>query len=397
MRIDLVFPVLPPTLDGIGDHTARLAAALSRHDCTVRILTAQKSWTAIPGVKVESVFGIAPRRNVSALRASVAADPPDLLVLQFEQFSYGRWGLNPFLPWTLKKIRRLLPRTRVGLMAHEDYIVPSDVRTAIMSVWQRAQLLALGRLSDLILFSIEQWVSTYRSWFPDTPVQHLPVGSNIPLCPMNRGEMRRTYGIGTDDFVVGLFGSMHPSRQFTPVRRALRRLREHISSTRILYIGKHGDKVRARIGGDIPFQDAGPLPAADVSRCFSIMDLYLVPFRNGTSTRRGSFLTALQHGVPTVSTLGDETDRVLRNENDRGCVLIPWKDVEGFAEAAVQLASDDGRRREMGERARDVYRLHFDWDQLADQFLQYAADLGVYRSSLVHDDGAPRAPLVSPN
>jgi glycosyltransferase involved in cell wall biosynthesis len=127
------------------------------------------------------------------------------------------------------------------------------------------------------------------------------------------------------------------------------------------------------------------------------MDLYLVPFRNGTSTRRGSFLTALQHGVPTVSTLGDETGRVLRNENDRGCVLIPWNDVEGFAEAAVQLASDDGRRREMGERARDVYRLHFDWDQLADQFLQYAADLGVYRSSLVHDDGAPRAPLVSPN
>ena len=37
MKIDILFPVLPPTIDGIGDHTARLAAALSGF-AQVRIL-----------------------------------------------------------------------------------------------------------------------------------------------------------------------------------------------------------------------------------------------------------------------------------------------------------------------------------------------------------------------
>ena len=39
MDIDFIFPVLPPSLDGIGDHTAHLARALAAQGGTVRVLT----------------------------------------------------------------------------------------------------------------------------------------------------------------------------------------------------------------------------------------------------------------------------------------------------------------------------------------------------------------------
>src|SRR6056297_3477403 len=110
--------------------------------------------------------------------------------------------------------RRSLPTTRVALMAHEDFVSAREsLPFAIMSLWQRPQFWALGHSADHVFLSIDAWAQKYQRWFPRTPVEHLPVGSNIPRRSISRAAARRELNLPDDAFVVGVFGSAHPSRQ----------------------------------------------------------------------------------------------------------------------------------------------------------------------------------------
>ena len=364
MRIDLVFPVLPPALDGIGDHTAHLAQALARRGCRIRVLSTQTVPNPIPGVDVVDAFGLDPIWRVRDLASAVRHDPPDWLFVQFNQFSYGRWGFNPFLPWTLSQLQQSLSRTRIAIMAHEEFVPGNTLRNAVMATWQRAQFWALGRIGDLIGYSTSSWMSKFKPWFPTTPACHLPVGSNLPLSPLTRDEARAKFELSAP-FVVGYFGSVSGSRHLDHIRSSLQKL-DSSASERIefLYIGRHGATLRDALSG-LPVRDLGPLPAPDVADAFAAMDLYLAPFVAGVSTRRGSFMAALQHGVPTVATAGMQTDPIFHRNDGNAFVLRPETDVDAFAEIASALQKDPDQRHQLGRVARRLYRDEFDWPVLA--------------------------------
>ena len=379
MRIDLVFPVLPPALDGIGDHTAHLAAALGPTD-DVRVLCAQPEHTPIDGVEVIPAFTLNTRRGIRPLQSVVEAQPPDWLLVQFNQFSYGRWGLNPYLPHTLYRLKRACPSMRLAWLAHEDFMPTTSLKSALMSTWQRAQFWALGHLADHIFFTTDVWVDTYRSWFPNTPMERLAVGSNIPNVEAARADERTRLGLDPDAFVVGYFGSLHNSRLLPMLHTALRRLQVVNDHLVVLYVGPQGDELRRTLF-DVPVHDAGPLPAADVSRCFAAMDLHLTPFLDGVSTRRGSFMAGLQHGVPTVTTCGRHTAPWMRAAHDDAFLLAPEDAPDQFAHHAHALMTDSSRRRQIGDGGQAFYQRHFDWPVLAAQL----------RRALAPSEGASRS------
>ena len=368
MRIDLVFPVLPPTLDGIGDHTARLAEALSER-ASVRVLTAQAEVDPIPGATVETAFSHPPRRGVLELIDAVRADPPDWLFLQFNQFSYGHWGLNPFLPAVLYQIQRRCPGTRLAVLFHEDFLPATSWKNALMTTWQRAQFWTLGRLAHHVFFSIEPWVQQYRSWFPDTPVDHLPVGSNIPQVDAEREGVRDALDIDRETFVMGVFGSLHESRLLPHIRAAADAVRRDADDALLLYVGPDGENFR-RAMGERPVRDAGRLSARAVSRHVRAMDLYLAPFVDGISTRRGSFLVAPQHGVPTIGTHGPLTDPVLQDHDETAFVLTPTDNPTAFGRAARALHRSPERRSDMSKAARRLFERHFKWATIANRALR---------------------------
>jgi len=369
MRIDLVFPVLPPTLDGVGDYTAHLAREMASA-CDIRILTAQAEATPIPGVRIEPAFSLEWPWQIGGLVDAVAADPPDWLLIQFVPFSYGRWGLNPYLPLALRRIKNALPDTQIALMAHEDF--PSfteGTKLAIMSLWQRPLFWALGQLADHVFLSIDVWAQRYQTWFPDTPVEHLPVGSNIPRLGITRPEARERFQLPSEAFVVGAFGNAHPSRQLDRIGTALTHLQSLLPNVCALYAGAEGTAFRRRIPDTVPFYDLGPLPAEAVSAAFETMDLYLTPFRNGVSTRRGSFLVGIQHEVPTLSTHGNETDPLLIDRNEEAFLLVPWEDPALFCTAAERLALSSTERTRIGTRGATFFEATFAWPRIADRLL----------------------------
>lgn len=364
MRIDLVFPVLPPRLDGIGDHTARLARALARRGHDVRVLTGHDQTGDLGGVDIVGAFDLSPIWKITDLVRTVREAPPDWLFLQFNQFSYGRYGFNPWLPLTLRKIRRGIPDIRIAMMAHEEFVPANTLRNIVMTTWQRTQFWALGQIAELIGYSTSSWIDKFRPWFPTTPACHLPVGSNLPLSPLTRDEARAKFELRAP-FVIGYFGSVSGSRYLDHIRSSLQKL-DGDASERIefLYIGRHGSALRDALPG-LPVRDLGALPAPDAADAFAAMDLYLAPFVAGVSTRRGSFMAALQHGVPTVATAGTQTDPILHRNDGNAFVLRPETDVDAFAEIASALQKDPDQRHQLGRVARRLYRDEFDWPVLA--------------------------------
>jgi glycosyltransferase involved in cell wall biosynthesis len=370
MRVDLCFPVLPPVLDGIGDYTARLAAALAAEGISVRILTAQSEWTPIPGVQVVQAFRYPPRRGVWELVAAVSADPPDWLIVQFNQFSYGRWGLNPFLPMVLRRLRRLCSAMRVALMFHEDFVPPSTWKNRVFRCWQIPQFWALGRLAEVVAFSIQPWVERYRFWFSQAHVVHWPVGSNIPNVGLTRAAARNQLGIASETLVLGVFGTIGAGRLLDYIQAALVRLQQENLAFEVLYVGPHGARLRDHLPEGIFVRDAGSLPAEAVSMHLAAMDLLLAPFIDGASTRRGSLIAGLAHGLAVVSTEGPSTDPMLRFVHGKALWLTPVGDRAAFAAAVLQLAQQSALRASLGEEASAFYAAHLDWSRLARRVLK---------------------------
>jgi glycosyltransferase involved in cell wall biosynthesis len=59
-------------------------------------------------------------------------------------------------------------------------------------------------------------------------------------------------------------------------------------------------------------------------------------------------------------------------------VVVDPADADGFADAALRLLEDNGRRHELGERARAFAEERFDVERIADEFLGvFAAAAGV--------------------
>jgi glycosyltransferase involved in cell wall biosynthesis len=238
-----------------------------------------------------------------------------------------------------------------------------------MTLWQRVQFWSLGQQADVVGFSIQPWADRYQSWFSDSDVEHWPVGSNIPKEEASHSTARRHLGISESTFVAGVFGTLRSSRLVDWIRRAVGSLGKQSEDFLLLYVGPDGDTLRKEITS-VQIRDAGALPAPEVSLHLAGMDLHLSPFTDGASTRRGSFLAGLQHGVPTVSTHGPLTDALLYHHAGQAFLLTPHDDPAEFERAVIQLYHECRRRLEMGSVAQRFFDKHFRWSAIAGKVLK---------------------------
>jgi len=359
VKITIIAAALPPQLDGIGDYSAQLAAELARSQ-DVTVLTGAPTPDPIPGVRIETVFSVDDPASVQGIADFVETNPPDWALLQYNPFSYGRWGLNLHLPRIMQQIKRHCPQTRVALMVHEPFVPIITPQFAVMATWQRWQLWRLGQTADALFFSIDPWAKRFGRWFPGKPALHLPVGSNIPRVPITRQEARARLGIREDAVILGLFGTASSGRMLDRATESLTALRSAGIPAQVLYVGPHQDAICAALGSESVIA-GGPYPAEEVSRRLFAMDIYLAAYIDGVSTRRGAFMAALQHGIAAVGTRGPLTDKALEQEAGHAFLLADVTDPPAFRAAVSSLAENAALRRRLGQKAQEFYQREFAW------------------------------------
>ena len=375
MRLGLISGGYPPDLDGIGDHSwwlARTLAAQPGVESPVHVFTsAAPARTAAPGVEVLPIFDATRPASFRALLSSPAVAGLDWLVLQYNPFSFGRRGYCPWVPQTLSRIRRLPNPPRLAVIFHETMVPPWPWNFAIMYCWQRPIFRALCRAADAAFVSTERWTPQVRRASPRLPVHHLPVGSNIPLSPDSYAEARRKLGIDDGALVLGLFGGAHLSRRLDWIGACLHEARWRRPSRRVvlLYVGPDGEAVR-RVCKKADFIDAGLLDAGQVGGRLRAMDAMISPFVDGVSTRRGSVIAALQHGIPVATTRRAWTDRLFFEKTPRALLLSTAASAAAFASETMDWLDSLPRNTGADSECAAFYQQAFAWPLIARSLLR---------------------------
>lgn len=293
--------------------------------------------------------------GLSSVRRS-PGEPPWIL-LQYNPFGYGRWGVAPGLVRDAIALRR---RTGIplGVMVHESWVDMTDWRSTLMGAWQRVQLRSLLRFADVVMTSTQALAHEVGRI-----AIHVPVGSNITPIATTATAARDQLGLG-DELVVTLFGRSNPSRALEYAQAAVRALAAARGPRGLTVLNLGADAPAFDVGTDIAVQTPGRLGARELSLRLWASDVMLLPFSDGLSTRRTTLMAALAHGLPVVGLRGHNTDRVLA-DHPEALTLTPVGDPGGFARAAVALTGDRDRLRAVGDAGNRLYAEHFDWPVVA--------------------------------
>jgi hypothetical protein len=296
---------------------------------------------------------------VTAGAAALAqARPGELVLVQYNPFSWGRWGVAPGLVRSVVRARRA--GARVALLVHEPYVPLRASRELAIGLWQRAQLLALARACDPLLAVSRAWARRVQRLAGSRPVHELPVGSMLPPRRERRDAARRALDADPATIVLAQFGTNHPSRVDTHSRAAAERVAGAAADVVLLNLGLHAQPVGAPVREVRP----GLLDRDALAEMLAAADVFLSPCVDGVTTRRTSVMSALQQGVPVVGTETADTDAALRDP--AALRLVPVDDVAGFAQQAERLATAPAEeRRRAGAAAAALYAREFDWDRTA--------------------------------
>jgi len=194
--------------------------------------------------------------------------------------------------------------------------------------------------------------SLVEEWgVPSTRVFPLPDGVDTDrFTPLDRGASRRGLSLPDDRPVVAYLGVMNRYQGVDLLLDAVRLLKERGVRLHLLMMGYPDEpyRVKARemgIDGMVTF--TGRIPYDDAPRFLGAADIAVSPKLSRTEAN-GKLLNYLACALPVVC-----FDTPVNREivGDDG-VLVPCGDVAALAEGINRLATEDGVRRLLGERAR---------------------------------------------
>jgi glycosyltransferase involved in cell wall biosynthesis len=121
----------------------------------------------------------------------------------------------------------------------------------------------------------------------------------------------------------------------------------------------------------------GYTPQEEVSANLLASDICVLPYRDGASFRRGSFMAALVHGLPIVTTsagplaadLESAASHLPRLRDGENVLLVPPDDAVALAQAIARLADDPELRQRLGQGAKEMSKA-FGWDSIAKKTLE---------------------------
>lgn len=372
--VGLLVQTLPPSHDAIGEYTRELAIELAR-SVPVRVFSnSAVTFDPLPAVDVIPAFGIEGRERFAHLKGCLSSPELASLVVQYNPFCWGRRGWAPDFVTLLEGVKKDRPELKLAVMFHETYMMNPGFRSWVMRLYQRRQFQRLVECADVSFFSTKTWADEHRPMFPGKRLVGLPVGSNLPKSSLQYHAARSLHGHQKDEFVCGVFGGSHVSRLFPWIETAVQSIARELSgeaNVKLVYIGDSAWQWQC---GSVPVVRLGRLEARDAANAMKGLDLLVNPLTDGLSTRRGSVMAAIQHGVPVVSTHGHCTEPIWCSPPAAGIFLGSVNDQDSWDRVAADAARAVRQgRADIGNSLEGFYRMNFDWPVIAERLMQELA------------------------
>lgn len=371
----------PPAQGGVADYTFQVAGALAAGGDSVHVWcpTVQGAVPLQSDVEVHQTLGaLQPGDILDTGRAMSAIPGQKRLLVQWVPHAFEMRAVNvPFCLWVLK--RRVVSGDAVDLMIHEPFLgVRGSARQRLAGIVQRVMMVVLLLAATRVWVAVPQWWQFARPFGLGRriPVGWLPVPSNVPLtASLQRvSALRSEAESGPTVGHFGSFGSVTDA-QLIPILEAVM---DRCPTTLLRLIGRGALSAKSRIVSRRPdvslrilVSDGAGLDevASQIAAC----DVMIQPYLDGVSTRRTSLMAGLALGIATVTHEAECTEPIWR-ELDACVMVVPTP--EAYASTVAALLTDEGRRLQLGERARRVYDERFHLRHIIERLQQTDDNVG---------------------
>ena len=310
----------PPQPGGVADYTAQLAEALRVAGQPVRV------WCHEFG-------GFTPAGLARVGRELDSCPAPRRILLQWVPHSYGRHSMNVnFCRWLAARPEPL------EIMVHEPGLGFGEggLRHSAVAAVHRLMTIILLRRAERVWISIPAWEARLRPYAlgRKIPFTWLPVPSNIPVST--------TYAPRVHP--LGYFGQYDDS-----TREVLHQVLDQLDSP-VLLLGRQSHRVTHKNA-----QAAGELSPAALSQAIQSCETIFHLYPDGVSTRRGTVMASLAHGMAIVTNTGKFTEPLWR---ESGAVEL-GSDATGITLQLKRLIADQALRGRLQTKALNLYNERF--------------------------------------
>ncbi len=389
MRICLVSGEYPPMQGGVGDYTRELGRALVQMGHAVDVVTSRQVETSGVQEQAPKVDERGPRvqpvvehwnwGSWARVLRTVQQLQSDVLHIQYQTAAYGMHPAINLLPLRLRREQR---RPCTVVTFHDVRVPYLFPKAGSLRRWVN---LWLARYSDAGIATNEEDYQVLAHWPLGRCVVHqIPIGSNIqPHLPAgyDRAAWRSKLGVGPDEALLCYFGFLNESKGGETLFRALAELVQRGQPVKLLMVGgqvgasdptnmtylRHVQALIAELGLTERVLWTGFTEAEQVSGHFQASDICVLPYRDGASYRRGSFMAALAHGLPIVSTQPRVGVASLRD--GQNILLVAPDDVPATAAAMERLIVAPELRARLRDGALELAQ-QFTWDSIATKTVQ---------------------------
>jgi glycosyltransferase involved in cell wall biosynthesis len=214
-----------------------------------------------------------------------------------------------------------------------------------------------------------------------TPPNTLPVNS-----PTNKPVARRSLGLSDQDFLIGYFGLIYSGKGVEYLVEAMSILKTKGINARLVVVGPHGG-VTANETWNLHCQNyevalkqkASGLAIADMifwtgfcdeSRVVQILaccDVICLPFDEGLTNLRSSFITCAQIGLPVITTLTPATDEFLR-DSASGIMYVEPRNAHQIAHSIASCYENQEMTSKRGSMLKSFAERHYNNERFVDCF-----------------------------
>jgi glycosyltransferase involved in cell wall biosynthesis len=214
-----------------------------------------------------------------------------------------------------------------------------------------------------------------------TPPNTLPV-NNRP----DRSVVRASLRLADEDFLVGYFGLLYLGKGIEYLVEAMWILKNKGLSTKLIIVGPHGG-VTANDSWNVHCRNyeialkhkADELAIADMIiwsgfcedvkavETLASCDLVCLPFDEGLTNRRSSFITCAQIGLPVITTLTSMTDESLQ-DSDSGIMYVEPRNSAQIADRVAMCYKEPEMRLTRGFMLKDFAARHYSNERFVDCF-----------------------------
>ncbi len=369
MRICMVCPTYPPNdvPCGVGDYTRELVEQLTRSGLSLTVV-ASTSHHPDRSASIQ-VVPFAERWDSRASMNLVQFLHDEAFDLVHIQYTPGLFGRSPWM--------KLLPAALALRGGPRVILTPHTLVAGYSSATALAPLLT--SFSHRIICPNDEVTYLVSKYLPflRPRVRRIPIGSSIPALvgdpELTRAAIRAEFGLGAETLLLTHFGFAYSGKGIETLVVAAGHLRNAGMQFRLLMIGgpwpgaeayyKELQAITRASGLNEHILWLGHCGRERIAALLLASDIYVVPYDDGISARRGTLVAGIMHHLPIISTHAVRPSRLFRDGEN--VLLVPPGDHVALARAIETLIMSPDLRQRLRLGVADLAK-DFSWSRIAE-------------------------------